>query len=485
MNDLIARLPIREKLIAAIVFTSAFVLLITLAAGFAFEYRSFGRRLEREIASVALIVADNSTAAIAFRDTTGAQQTLDALRAEPQIVAATLFDLEGNIFATYPAGADPEPLVMLDGMQLVDGLVVSTLEVKENERRLGTLRIKASRSEMFQRLRVYGLLVLTIGGIAIGVAWLIASTLERRITLPIRELVRVSRSVTEKNDYSLRAAVYDRNELGQLTESFNAMLGRIESGIDALERSAHEIQELNSSLERRVRLRTAQLEEANRELESFSYSVSHDLRAPLRHIQGFGEMLVDATQGQLPPKAQRYLKIITDSSGEMGQLIDDLLAFSRMGRSEVRESTVNLSTLVEQVRAAEETGAPDRSLSWNISPLPEVRGDEAMLKLVLVNLIGNAVKFTRHRELAEIHIGSNGVAGGMATLFVRDNGAGFDMAYYDKLFGVFQRLHRAEEFEGTGIGLANVRRIINRHGGSVWAESAPDQGATFFFTLRT
>jgi signal transduction histidine kinase/CHASE3 domain sensor protein len=245
------------------------------------------------------------------------------------------------------------------------------------------------------------------------------------------------------------------------------------------QRNEAEIRRLNADLLRRA----AQLESANHELEAFSYSVSHDLRAPLRHVQGYVEMLTREAQASLTDKARHYLKTITEAAREMGELIDDLLAFSRMGRTEMQEATLNLAPLVEETRAGLMAAGDGRKIRWKIGALPLVRGDAAMLRQVLVNLLDNAVKYTRRRESAEIEIGCAGQEEGRNILFVRDNGAGFDLKYADKLFGVFQRLHRADEFEGTGIGLASVRRIISRHGGRTWAEGRVDAGATFYFTL--
>ena len=225
-----------------------------------------------------------------------------------------------------------------------------------------------------------------------------------------------------------------------------------------------------------------QLRAANSELESFAYSVSHDLRAPLRHIHGYLDMLRRATAGQLSEKAERYVQTAANASVQMGRLIDDLLAFSRMGQAEMHLARVDLDGLVHEVVAgvAAEGGG---SVQWEIAPLPTVAGDVAMLRQVLVNLIGNALKYSGKRDVQRVAIGPAGVEDGRMVFAVRDNGAGFDMAYVDKLFGVFQRLHHETEFEGTGIGLAIVRRILQRHGGRIWAESAPDHGATFYFTL--
>jgi PAS domain S-box-containing protein len=237
------------------------------------------------------------------------------------------------------------------------------------------------------------------------------------------------------------------------------------------------IKQLNEDL----RERTTQLETLNQELEAFSYSVSHDLRAPVRHISGFVDLLGKQDIGD-DPKTQRYLGFIAESARHMGQLVDDLLSFSRMARTEMTFGRVRLTQLVEEVRGQLAGSCASRVIKWRVGALPEVCGDAAMLRLVFVNLLANAIKYTGKKPAAEIEIGSN-AAGEEDVIFVRDNGVGFDMKYVDKLFGVFQRLHRNDEFEGTGIGLANVRRIVHRHGGRTWAEGAVDEGATIYFSL--
>jgi len=250
------------------------------------------------------------------------------------------------------------------------------------------------------------------------------------------------------------------------------------NNITERKRREDEIQGLNQELAKR----SAELESINKELEAFAYSISHDLRAPLRHMAGFTELLQKKASSVVDEKSNHYMAMILDSAKRMGNLIDDLLAFSRIGRAETQKTLFNLAQLVKEALTEVRQDTEGRNIAWKIGTLPDFYGDRSMLRLVLVNLLSNAIKFTRTRPQAEIEIGSANGNGDELIVFVRDNGVGFDMKYVSKLFGVFQRLHQAQEFEGTGIGLATVQRIMHRHGGKVWAEGVIDSGATFYFS---
>ena len=263
-----------------------------------------------------------------------------------------------------------------------------------------------------------------------------------------------------------------------ITVEKSRLFGQLQQELAERKRAEAEIRQLNAELEQRVAERTAQLESANKELESFSYSVSHDLRTPLRGIDGFARILIESYAAHLPLDGQHHLQRVRDNAGRMSQLIDDLLAFSRLSRQPIRKQSVDPAALVRQVLDELKPDYNSRQVEIVVGDLPACHADPALLRQVWVNLIGNALKYSSKRERARVEIGWTGEA-----YLVRDNGVGFDMRYADKLFGVFQRLHRDEEFEGTGVGLANVKRIIERHDGQIWAEAEVDKGATFYFTL--
>ena len=360
--------------------------------------------------------------------------------------------------------------------------------------------LKSTSESQMEDLRFYGRLVMTGVVVSFVLLSLAVFIFSRRFVSSIAVLKDGAARIAG-GDLTSRIELTGSDELTDLTRSLNEMSQKLRESREALENEIAErkrteesllesdqqlrereesVQQLNTKLENQL----IKLQEANRELESFTYSVSHDLRAPLRHVTGFVEMLNKRDTSGLDDKSRHYLTVISEAATRMSCLIDDLLSFSRMGRGEMMKSRVDLRQLAaEVIEEIAKDLPPERIIQWRTGELPEVTGDRAMLRLVLANLISNAVKYSNKTESALIEVDALPEENGSQTVYVRDNGTGFDMKYVDKLFGLFQRLHSSEEYEGTGVGLANVRRIIGRHGGRTWAEGELHKGATFYFTL--
>jgi signal transduction histidine kinase len=474
------RSSIRRKLSAAILLTSAAVLVITCSTFAVFEFLGFRQQLVRRLGTQAAILAANSTAALAFRNDADAREILSSLAADPHAVAACLYDDAGRVFATYPEDAAPATFPVVGpapSHRFEDAGFVLFEPVIHGGDRLGTLYLESDLLALHQQFRRQALVAVVVAAGSALVAFALAVSLRRRILQPILGLAQTARRISEQKDYSVRAPRAAEDETGQLTEAFNEML-------DEIERRDESLRRLNEELEARVRERTAELEASNGEMEAFSYSVSHDLRAPLRAIDGFSKALVDDYGERLDSEGHGYLGRIRAAAGRMANLIDDLLRFSRTSRAEIRRERVDLgacaSRIADELRQADPRRAP--AVSFVIPGGLVVEGDGQLLCVVLDNLLRNAWKFTAKHATARIELGSVERDGSPA-YFVRDDGVGFDMAHAKLLFRAFQRLHRPTEFEGTGIGLALSHRIIERHSGRLWAEAAVEDGATFYFTL--
>jgi light-regulated signal transduction histidine kinase (bacteriophytochrome) len=358
------------------------------------------------------------------------------------------------------------------------------------------LYLASDLGALYATLRLSGLIGLAVTAFSLLAAYVFSEFLQKAISTPVLRLAETARAVSSREDYSVRAPEVGGDELGALTTAFNHMLTHIEDQDRAVRESKQEVQLYAEQLEERVAKRTRELEasnealqqtaaelrSSNHELDAFAYSVSHDLRAPLRSIDGFSQVLLEDYGGELDDDARDALRRVRAASQRMSRLIDDLLKLARLNRAEMRTQLVDLSRIASEITDELRETAPGRQVSVDVSSKLEARGDPDLLQVVLDNLLRNSWKYTSRTTNPHIEFTSVEVDG-RPVFVVRDNGAGFDMKYADKLFGVFQRLHKAEEFEGTGVGLATVQRIISRHGGKIWAEGAVGEGAAFYFTL--
>jgi len=430
------------------------------------------------LSTIGKIIAANSTAALAFDNEGDAKEILAALKAEPHIVAAGLYDRNGRLFSRYPSNSGPDAFPTGPGpagYQFMHAHLEGFQPVVAEKRQLGTLYLKSDLGAIYERFRVYGFLVALVVILSFLSAWLLSKILQKNISQPILALAETAKVVSDQKDYSVRAIKTGNDEVGLLTDAFNYMLAQIQE-------QNRTLSNFTQDLEQRVRRRTAQWEVANKELEAFSYSISHDLRAPLRGVIGFVTILEDDYSSKLDDEAKRITGIIKNNALKMGQLIDDLLAFSRMGRQEIEKTNIPTLAMVDAVIRQIVPGNKDGNIQWVIGEIPDIKGDINAIRQVWINLISNAVKYSANKEAPQIEIGSFG-RDAETVFFVKDNGVGFDEKYLNKLFKVFQRLHSADEFEGTGVGLAIVEKIISKHGGKVWAEGTKNQGARFYFSF--
>jgi signal transduction histidine kinase len=474
---------IAKKLTRMNMLVSGAALLLACLAFVAYDVLAFRQAMVHNLSIQAQIAGSNSVSALLFNDPREAEKTLSALKAAPNIVSAHIYTSEGRPFATYSrdhAGQAPVlptiPAGQTETHWFKDGEIVLVRSIVFQGNPAGSVYIQSDLLEINDRLKRYAGIAAIVLLTSLLAALLISSIFQRAVAEPITHLAGIAGVVSRDKDYSVRAKpTGGRDELAILIGTFNEMLAQIQERDGALQKAHDE-------LEQRVQERTTELAAANKELEAFSYSVSHDLQAPLRSINGFTQALAEDYADKLDERAKNYISRARAATQRMGVLIDNLLNLSRMTRAEMRVERVDLTAIAWSIGAELRKTEPQRQVELVMQDRIEVLGDSQLLRIVIDNLLNNAWKYTSKHPRARIEFGKSH-SDGSAVYFVRDDGAGFDPAYSQRLFGAFQRLHGVTEFPGTGVGLATVQRIIHRHGGRIWAEGAVEKGATFYFTL--
>jgi len=463
---------------------SATALILACVAFVAVDWATFRTNAAKNLSVQARMIAANSASAVLFNDPDSAQKTLNVLKGSTNIVTAGILGADGKPFAIYqrsktdhlpqlPATADGK----IDAQVFKAGRTVVVEPIVVEGKKVGGVFMESDLQALYVRLGRYAGIasVVLLGSLLAALA--VSSIFRRSIAKPIAELAETARIVAREKKYSVRARSNgETGELAILVDAFNDMLAEIELRDDSLQKAQDE-------LEQRVEERTAQLAAANKELEAFSYSVSHDLRAPLRSIDGFSQAVLEDYGDRLDTTAKEHLHRVRAAAVRMAGLIDDLLKLSRVTRAELRKEPTDLTAMAKSIAKTLEETEPARNVEFSIGEGLTVEADSRLLRVVMENLFGNAWKYTSRHDHARIELGQDH-KNGQSVFYVRDDGAGFDPRYADRLFGAFQRLHGVKDFPGTGIGLATVQRIIRRHGGNIWAEADIEKGATFYFSIN-
>ena len=480
---MINRRSISARLTMMNLLVSGGALLLACAGFFAYDQFTFREGLVRTLSAQAQIVGSNSVSALLFNDPRSAENTLSGLRNSTNVASAGILTAGGRVFANYTRDAGGE-IVSLPSLpsgteeaywfRATHLLLVRA--ISSDERVIGYVYLRADLREITVRLHRYGLIAAAVLLLSLLFALFMSRAFQRSITQPIVGLAEMAMRVSRERNYSLRMPpTGDNAEVSVLIDSFNTMLQEVQHRDTALTKAHDE-------LELRVEERTRDLVSANRELEAFSYSVSHDLRGPIDALNGFSYVLLQQYGAALGSAGKEMVEHIRASARRMRELIDVLLNLSRVTTSAMNRESVDLGAIARSIAEELRRNDPQRKVEFTIADVQSVEGDMRLLRILMDNLLRNAWKYTAKHATARIEFGARSDEG-RNIYFVKDDGAGFQQSSASQLFQPFQRLHSASEFQGDGIGLATVRRILARHGGEIWAEGAPERGATFYFTI--
>ncbi|HPM12146.1 MAG TPA: ATP-binding protein [Bacteroidales bacterium] len=460
-------------------------LVISLSLHLITDISNVQKRLHTQSVLYAELLSEYCIAPMTFNDSAAVFEIIKKSDVIPTILAAAVYTNTEELVSMFSKDSlltIPHAYIeSTKQSELFAPYFIKKQPIVYNDVQLGILCLYISKADIRKSI-IYDIrwsffvsIIITLVGI------ILIEMFQRKISAPIIQLLETIKIIRSTGNYAIRTQSNTQDEVGQLADNFNELLQQIQKQQKVEIEAKQEIEKLNKELEERVAIRTQQLEQSNKDLESFAYSVSHDLRAPIRHIDGFTKMLENKLT-EKNEQIQHYFDKIHESSRNMQNLISDLLSYSRIGRQELEMDFIDMQSVIQQIIDNYEQDLQSRTVEWIINEIPPVYGDIRLLRVAFENLLSNAIKYTSKNDVSRIEIGSTQTEQTIE-IYVKDNGVGFDQTYVDKIFGVFQRLHSDKDFQGTGIGLANVKRIIQRHGGSVRAEGVENQGAVFYVTF--
>lgn len=479
-------LPIRKKLSRIIMTAVLFAIFLLSSAFITYEYFSQKQNIVNNFSTTIKIIASQSEAALVFSDIDGLQENLDSLQLNTDVVAGCLYDDTYQLMASFikpKKGSDCPARPSINLSSFEKGQYFRSEPIIVDEEQKGLLFIQVSLNSLYKHLSTYVITMLIVAFVISIIVFAFSEFLQKVISGPLLLLKQTASEVSDTQDYSLRASKVTADEIGDLVDTFNSMLDTIKQQNDTIVEDAE-------LLDQKVKERTAELDIANnelatsnQELESFSYSVSHDLRAPLRAINGFTQALDEDCGDQVDDIGRSYMQRIQAATQKMGDLIDTLLTLSRVTRKEIELGDIDFSSMADSISKQVREHYEGRKVDISVQPGITMSADAQLIEIVLNNLIENAWKYTGLESLGNIEMGSTSIQG-TTVYFITDNGAGFDSRHSNDLFTPFKRLHSPSQFDGTGIGLATVARIIHRHHGEIWATSELNGGAQFYFTIN-